>query len=402
MLSMAIAAFTFTSCEDDSSNPIVSATGNVKSGVLGTQTWTADNVYTLSGRVVVGDGAVLTIEPGTVIKAEGGREENATALIVARGGKIMAQGSAQKPIIFTTVLDEIQSGEIVGSNLDESYAGLWGGLILLGKAKISADADEKQIEGIPPSDANGLYGGTDDADNSGVLSYVSIRHGGTLIGDGNEINGLTLGGVGSGTTINNIEIVGNLDDGVECFGGNVDLTNVIVWAQGDDAYDMDQAYSGTITNFVAVAGSESDHAMEIDGPEGSYMAGFHMVNGTVIGYNSAGVGGGEYADFRDGARANISNVYWMGFSEDSDVELDDDATSTNYMNGDLVFSNWEFNTSHLSNGNITAADIIKDKSTQGGAFTNLNFASNVTTPTVGANMSDFTWTWTYQAGNTNP
>ncbi len=398
LLMSAAALVALTSCEDD----VVATptqTGNiVKEGVLTTQTWSANKVYQLSGRVVVGSGATLTIEPGTIIKAEGGREANASALIVARGGKIMANGSVTKPIIFTSVLDEIQPGETVSPNLDETFSGLWGGVIILGNASISADAAAVQIEGIPPSDANGLYGGSDDADNSGELTYVSIRHGGTLIGEGNEINGLTLGGVGSGTKIENIEIVANVDDGIECFGGTVNVSNILVWGQGDDAFDIDQAYAGTITNFMGIAGSESDHGFEIDGPEGTLMAGFTMTNGTMIGYNKDGVDGGEYADFRDGARGTISNVYWRNFSESSDVELDDDASSTNYKNGDLKFNNWEFDVSHLTGGNTTVEKIFADKSAQGGALADLSFSSIVTSATVGANSSDFAWTWAAQAG----
>lgn len=110
-------------------------------------------------------------------------------------------------------------------------------MIVLGYAPISADALTAQIEGIPPSDPNGLYGGDQPFDNSGVIKYVSIRHGGTNIGEGNEINGLTLGGVGSNTIIENIEIVANQDDGIEWFGGTVNVTNVVLWNVGDDAVD---------------------------------------------------------------------------------------------------------------------------------------------------------------------
>ena len=95
------------------------------------------------------------------------------------------------------------------------------------------------------------------------MNYVSIRHGGTSIGDGNEINGLTLGAVGTGTSISNIEVVANVDDGIERFGGSVNVSNAIVWACGDDALDIDEAYSGTISNAVAILGNVSDHALEI-------------------------------------------------------------------------------------------------------------------------------------------
>jgi hypothetical protein len=113
--------------------------------------------------------------------------------------------------------EQVAAGDFKSPNLDASTSGLWGGLIVLGKAPISASSNEVQIEGIPTTDPNGLYGGTDNMDNSGIIRYVSIRHGGANIGNGNEINGLTLGGVGAGTTIEYIEVIGNQDDGVEWF-----------------------------------------------------------------------------------------------------------------------------------------------------------------------------------------
>ena len=178
--------------------------------------------------------------------------------------------------------------------------GLWGGIVILGKAPISADATPSLIEGIPANVGYGEYGGTDALDNSGVLKYISIRHAGTLLGDGNELNGLTLGGVGSGTVIDNIEVVGNLDDGIEFFGGCVDASNLLVWAQGDDAFDIDQAYAGTISNFVNVEGADSDHALEIDGPEGNYSDTFIMENGILISTDSVEV------HIRDGAEGVVS------------------------------------------------------------------------------------------------
>ena len=239
---------------------------NITSNITTNTTWETGKVYVLTSRITVVSGVTLTIEPGTIIKGQAGTGANATALIIARGGKIMAEGTAAEPIIFTSVADEIQPGQIDGGNLDVDLDGLWGGLIVLGNAPISADASSVQIEGIPASDPNGLYGGSVADDNSGVIKYVSIRHGGANIGEGNEINGLTLGGVGSGTTIEYVEIVSNQDDGIEFFGGTVNVKNAIVWAAGDDAIDTDQAWSGTLDNFVIVCGSSTDHALEIDGP----------------------------------------------------------------------------------------------------------------------------------------
>ena len=226
-----------------------------KSGLISAnETWMANNIYVLNQKVVVEDGVTLTIEAGTIVKGSKGQGSLASALIIARGGKIMAMGTAQNPIVFTSVDDNIQVGQKAGTNLNENNQQLWGGVLILGYAPGSfrGDVEEVQIEGIPASDEFGLYGGNDPDDNSGVFQYVSIRHGGELIGEGNEINGLTLGAVGRGTTINNIEVVANVDDGVEYFGGTVDTQNMLVWASGDDGLDIDQAYSGTISNSVVI------------------------------------------------------------------------------------------------------------------------------------------------------
>ena len=238
----------------------------VTSNITTNTTWTSDKVWVLGGRIAVESGAELTIEAGTIIKGEAGTGPNATALLVARGAKLYANGTADAPIIFTTIADEIMPGGKVSPNLDPNLNGLWGGLIVLGNAPISAANDAMQIEGIPASDANGLYGGTDAADNSGSITYVSVRHGGANIGEGNEINGITLGGVGNGTVIENVEVVANQDDGIEFFGGTVNVTNAVVWNAGDDAIDTDQAWSGTLDNFIVV--NPGDECFELNGPEG--------------------------------------------------------------------------------------------------------------------------------------
>lgn len=241
-------------------------------------TLTNDKIWHLVGRTSVTNGATLTIEPGTIIKGNSGTGANSTCLIIARGSKINAQGTANQPIIFTSISDNIQLGELRGTSLDPTLNGLWGGLVILGNAPISAANSSMQIEGIPASDLSGLYGGEDENDNSGILSHISIRHGGANIGEGNEINGLTLGGVGSGTTIDNIEVVANQDDGIEWFGGSVNCSNLLVWNVGDDCIDIDQGYSGEINNVLIVPGLSTDHVLEIDGGEGQWNASFIMEN----------------------------------------------------------------------------------------------------------------------------
>ena len=379
---------------------------NVTDNITTDVTWTSDKIYILTTRIAVTSGACLTIEAGTIIKGEAGAEANATALVIARGAKIMAEGTAEAPIIFTSVADEIQSGMIASPNLPVTVNGLWGGLIILGNAPISADAQAVQIEGIPPSDQNGLYGGTVADDNSGVLRYVSIRHGGTDIGEGNEINGLTLGGVGSGTVIDHVEVISNVDDGIEWFGGTVNATNCLVWGQGDDGFDADQAWSGTLDNFIYIAGSDSDHALELDGPEGNTLGTYTMKNGTLKG------GTGEYADLRDFVTVNLENLYFFGFSSSSDLEFDHNGVAQNYLDGTVNLTNLQFNTSHLTDGNLTIEQIIVEKtnSDQGDTAPLNVFAtkpidpSNIvtTTPTVGATVSEFMgWTWASVDGQLN-
>ena len=290
--------------DDGSCEYTVTDDGTVsKSGfITANETWTADKIYVLSGKVVVSSGVTLTINPGTIIKGAEGQGTLASALVIAQGAKINSVGTASQPIIFTSVLDNIQVGQLTGTNLDENDQGLWGGILVLGYAPISAaDGDIlSQIEGIPASDAFGAFGGSNSSDDSGDLAYISIRHGGALIGAGNEINGLTLGGVGSGTSISNIEVVSNLDDGIEFFGGTVNVSNVLIGHQGDDGIDIDMNYAGTVTNFVVINGVNSDKSLEIDGPEGTtYTSGlFTLLNGTTNGNG----------DFKSKAQGTTNNV----------------------------------------------------------------------------------------------
>ncbi|MBO6607760.1 hypothetical protein [Psychroserpens sp.] len=373
--------------------PVVSVTGAITEDT----TWTNDNIYQLNQKVVVDNGATLTIQEGTIIKGSPGTGSLASALIVARGSQINAVGTPSQPIIFTTTTDNITCGETAGTNLDENDRGRWGGLIILGNApcSFSGEISEAQIEGIPADDTFGLYGGSDAADNSGVLQYVSIRHGGALIGEGNEINGLTLGGVGTGTTIDNIEIVANVDDGIEFFGGTVNATNLLVWGQGDDALDIDQAYSGTIDNAVVVLGEVSDHAFEIDGPEGSATGSFVLQNATIIG-NQTTVNG-EYADYRSNATGATNNIYAFGFKDTSDVELDNDGVATNYNNGDLTFGTWEI---VLPAGVSDVLSIFKNnaETVTVTGFGSTASAINEGENTVGATTSALAWTYANIAG----
>ncbi len=349
---------------------------SVSSNITQNQTWESGNIYILEGRITVVPGVTLTIEPGVIVKGREGSEANATALMVARGAKLMAEGTAEAPVIFTSVSDRIIPGQIESPNLASTINGLWGGVLILGKAPISADAEAMQIEGIPASDLNGLYGGSDPADNSGVLKYISIRHGGANIGEGNEINGLTLGGVGSGTIIENIEIVANQDDGVEFFGGTVNVKNVVVLNTGDDAIDTDQSWNGSLDNCIII--NPGDECFELDGPEGA-MAAKHTISNASI---SAGDAEG-LVDLDPNSYLDMNNIYFFNLKAGQDFDELPTIYSCNFTNFQVT----------LPSGS-TLTDFFKGGSDQ---FTT---AVNAGANTVGADKTKFTgWSWTEASGS---
>ena len=400
-----VLSVSLSSCKDDDDdkdtptvNPIVQGQVDVTGDISTDVTWTSNNIYVLKSRVIVKNGATLTIQPGTIIKGDEGAEADAKPLVIAKGAKIMAQGTAANPIIFTSVLDNIKLGEKVGTNLTESNRGLWAGLIILGDAPISPQTGTTaRIEGIPASVAEGVYGGSNATDNSGILQYVSVRHAGVELvpGGGNEINGITLGGVGSGTTIEHVEVIANLDDGIEWFGGTVNVSHALVAYQGDDAFDVDQAYSGTISNVAYIAGADSDHALEIDGPEGTFQGSFTLTGGKLKGNK------GEYADFRSNAKGIVENLYFWNFEAGDDVELDNDGVSANYNAGELTMRNCVFN----APAGVTIQAISKDNATNppAGFDFDVEFVADNnsvgTTAPAGFNKGEFTgWTWADNKG----
>ncbi|MEJ2054903.1 MAG: T9SS type A sorting domain-containing protein [Calditrichaceae bacterium] len=330
--------------------------------------WTADHTYLLDGRVFVDDGAVLHIEAGTVIKGKPGSEDNASALIVARGGKIYAEGTADRPIIFTAESDDISNPT------DVSYQtnGLWGGVIILGKATINRPAGEFNIEGIPTSEPRGLYGGTDDDDNSGVFRYVSIRHGGVSIGADNEINGLTLGGVGRGTTIDHVEVFSNLDDGYEWFGGTVNCKNLIAAFCGDDCFDMDEGYRGKLQFLFAIQAEDfGNHCGEHDGAPSSAVTTEPKAYPVV--YNATYLGSGKDSENGDQEalflmRENFGGEYnncifgdYNGYGLDISDKLSPDDSKERLAAGELKLMNniWFDLNSYTMDDSIGKEDYVQ-------------------------------------------
>ena len=227
-----------------------------------TMTLTADKAWLLRSVVTIGnDGSDVTlkIQPGTTIYGE---SATGGVLVISRGANIIAEGTATAPILFTT--DQAEGSRNRGD---------WGGVAINGYGTINAcadDADPCEAEG---EGGTGKYGGNDNTDNSGVLKYVIIEYGGTEVSPDNEINGLGLQGVGSGTEIDYIQIHRNLDDGIELWGGAVDVKHLVVTAPGDDGIDWDLGYQGTIQYAIVEQGSDAGNmGMETDGNADNFLA----------------------------------------------------------------------------------------------------------------------------------
>ncbi|MGY3055469.1 putative membrane protein [Pedobacter sp. UYEF25] len=345
-------AILFASCGKTSvvdPNPVDPGNGiqvAVKADITTSTTWTADKIYTLSSIIYVTNGATLTIEPGTIIK--GAKSvSGAGSLVITRGSKIMAVGTADKPIVFT-------SAQPVGQRAAQD----WGGVILLGKAPVN-QGNDNQIEGISAGNANALYGGTDAADNSGTMKYVRIEFGGVPLSPDNEINGLTFGGVGSGTTIDYIEVYRSGDDSYEWFGGTVNAKHLMAIGGLDDDFDTDFGFSGklqfcvgqrypTIADVSGSNGFESDN--DGDGSNKTPKTSAIFSNMTMVGPYAGGSGvknvNANYqhaAQIRRNSALSTFNSVFVGYVDG--IYIDDSkvatagATSTNYTLGLLTFSN---------------------------------------------------------------
>ena len=269
-----LAGRTLVTLDPTNAPGVVAANGDM---IPSSYTMTCDKLYLLNDRFYVPDGKDLYIEPGTVIRVANVGGGNGACIIVSKGGQIWANGTESCPIIMTAQAD----------NLDGTYAvtnrGKWGGLIVLGKAynnirgtdvgsvALTGTNGIGLIEGLP-NEARNYYGmavGSEvNDDNSGVIRYVSIRHGGEKLGANNEINGLTLGSVGSGTTIDHVEVVGNLDDCFEFFGGTVNAKYLVGHHCDDDGLDWDQGYSGKLQFYYGLQGPENNAAPLIQGDNG--------------------------------------------------------------------------------------------------------------------------------------
>lgn len=346
---------------------------NVSANIASSATWTADNVYSLQGQIFVLPGATLTIEAGTVIASVDGG-----SLAVSRGAQIFANGQSGAPIIFTSDDDRSTwAGNDPKTGTWRASANEWGNLTLMGAGFISENgiptnsatpsaSNFADMEGLtPPAGTTiGQYGGGNDDDDSGVISYVSFRYGGRVVGLNNELNGLSLGGIGRGTDIHHIEIMNNVDDGIEIWGGTVNLKYFSIWNIGDDSLDIDQGWRGKAQFGLIVQGYSlnapqgsgvGDNAIEMDGAEDSFwqpVTTSTIYNMTVIGQPFSGDG---LTAWRDGARVQFRNSIFMDGGERvvrADGDDGDGASGYGAM-GSLSFAD-VWNTPYTSTSPINA------------------------------------------------
>ncbi|MDN3586364.1 hypothetical protein QWY86_06780 [Pedobacter aquatilis] len=362
--------------DDGEINPPTDAnTVEISGDITTATTWSASKIYLLKGNVFVTNNATLTIEPGTIIK---GDKATKGALVITRGSKINAAGTVDKPIVFT-------SSVAAGARKE----GDWGGLVILGKAQNNVGTSVA-IEGISDATDKGKHGGTDNADNSGVLKYIRIEYAGIALSPDNEINGLTFGSVGSGTVVDYIEVYRSGDDAFEWFGGSVNCSHLIAIDTWDDDFDTDNGYSGKVQFGLAqrlsvtadVSGSngfESDNNAAGDNATPQTSAVFS--NMTILGPVGSG-SSSINANFQHGAQIrrnsaiSIFNSVFVGYTEG--IFYDDALPAGGALNasGNLVAGRSVFANNLVYNSNSKSNQIKASNATALGVVTPLLTAGN--------------------------
>ncbi len=377
---------TLSNCTETSSSAsdVKDPTGTILKGSLSKRmVLEASKTYTLDGTFTVQDGGILEIPAGTTIKATKGF---ASYLIVLQGGKIYAEGTAEKPITFT-------------ADSPSAKQGYWGGLIINGKAPISG-SDASFNTALTEVDNNLVYGGNEVGDNSGVLSYVKILYTGARSSAEVEHNGLTLNGVGNGTTIENIYIAEASDDAVEFFGGSVNITNLLAVNTDDDMFDFTQGYTGTLNNAYGVweegyvsaeedpRGIEADGNLDGKGPDHYNQSNFKVANMTIdVRATGDQVYMHDAIKVRRGAQATITNALVKGNGTVKDLV---DVTDKKGLAQDATNINVTKAVANCSNDLTSELVMTDDK----GVTTTLSSEATVTVSegNTGADVTKFAWT----------
>ena len=355
LLGLAITALLFNSCSTDDTadinitdNSIINntnndgSTGNTDDDIsINAAEYSSDVVldanktYTISGPVIMSEGANLIIGEGVTIKAEATGAD--VYIAISQGAKIFANGTAASPIVMT-------------SGASNPAAGEWGGLIILGKAPINSvtgnATSTSEIGSLP-------YGGTETLDSSGTISYVRVEYSGGAADGSSENNGFSFYGVGAGTTVDFIQAYESADDGIEFFGGNVEVSHAVVINCQDDSIDWTEGFSGKVTNAYVKHGADHDKGFECDGYNtdiGNLSSPKFWSKPTVKDVTIVGLGsstGNEAIRLRAGTQGVFDNILIQGFTEGFDLDGDagansDNPTGTGVINGDLDVTNVTF------------------------------------------------------------
>jgi hypothetical protein len=373
--------------------PVEDPSGYVlNTDITANRTLLADKTYTLEAMVYVKSGATLTIEPGAIIKVAKGKN----ALVITRGAKIMAVGTAEKPIILT-------------SNEAAPAPGDWGGIVVLGKATVNASfnsvAGQGEIEGgVNNAAGDGIYGGTDDNDNSGKLKYVRIEYGGYPFQPDKELNSLTMGGVGAGTEIDFVECAYGGDDAFEWFGGTVNAKHLISYKTVDDDFDTDNGFRGTVQFCIAIRDKDKADVSGSNGFESDNDAGGTtttpitapvFANVTIIGPKQD-AGTSIATNFKRGAhlrrntRTSIINSVIMGYP--TGILVDGSKSATNLTSGTMELRGV------VIAGCTKPLDTVGTTSTTLGSLTTYFTSDGAWNNAVLANTSDAALTAPYGVG----
>jgi hypothetical protein len=365
VLSLALVSAILTSCGDDDNTPTIPVEefADLTGTISANRTLNAETVYTVKGPVYVENGVTLTIPAGTRI--EGYAEADATAvafLAVKAGGKIIAQGTAEDPIVMT-------------SSKATPAPGDWGGLVICGNGITNLGTNvQAEVTGL-------TYGGTNAADNSGVYSYIRLEYAGALINPDAEFNGFTFYGVGSGTTMNNLVAFQGSDDGFEWFGGSVGGTNLVSIGNQDDAFDWTEGWNGTVSNLyssqaTSLAFSADSRGIEADNNANnatlSPISNPTLSNITLIGRNNGAVTSEAGIMLRRGTFAKISNVYIADFKG---------TTGSQGINFNGAESQAYFTANPLQNVNIVNVTSTSNLATGFVVGTSTGAGSSATLPT---------------------
>lgn len=367
--------FTMTSAALHLRGATVEVTENIAAGT--SVHWTPDNIYLLKRIIYVEPGAALTIEPGTVVKGAKAADALATpgipnavsALWVTRGAKLFADGTAEKPIIFTAEDDDVSNPNDLPLDASE----LWGGVVLLGNAQINSAQDSAGNVATPKYEIfegtedlpQHRFGGDNDSDSSGVVRYVSIRYPGNQFAPDRELNGLTMGGVGSGTVIEHVEVYGSSDDSFEWWGGVVNTRYLASIFAEDDNFDTDQGYRGVNQFWFAIQKpGTADKGGEHDGDLNQANAGTapnpEQPRSVWSVYNATYVGNGTSTalNVRDESGANYVNSVFTQFA--GGILIDNDAKYEFQVSGEANLLNNIFDVTTFSQGNTNAVFLLDD------------------------------------------